>query len=64
MPPDDHSATGPPSPVPRALLERLIFGEQRGRDFTQYSPILPDVWLASGGSPERHRLSVSCTSAT
>jgi hypothetical protein len=29
--------------VPRALLERLIFGAQRGRRFTQDSPIPPNV---------------------
>lgn len=46
--------------VPRPLLEGMIFGEQRGRRFTQDSPILPDVWLAYGERPgERHDLLIT-----
>jgi serine protease AprX len=35
----------------RDLLEKLVFGDERQRRFTQDSPILPDVWLAYADQP-------------
>ena len=33
-------------------LQELIYGAGPGRRFTQDSPVMPDVWLAYGQSPE------------
>jgi hypothetical protein len=35
----------------REDLEELIFGSQKGRRFTQDSPVLPDVWIEYGMRP-------------
>src|SRR5262245_20419304 len=40
-----------PEPDDRAWVERLIFGRNLARRFTQDSPVLPDVWLAFALAP-------------
>jgi serine protease AprX len=37
------------------LLEKLIFGAESGRRYTQDSPILPDVWIAYCKNPTERR---------
>src|SRR5215210_43848 len=39
--------------LPRAVLEWLIFGGTGERRFTQDSPVLPDVWIRFGQTPEK-----------
>ena len=39
-------------PLTRARLEELIFGTDRFRRYTQDSPVMPDVWIAYGLSPQ------------
>lgn len=41
----------PPIADDRDWVERLIFGRENARRFTQDSPILPDVWIAFAGAP-------------
>jgi len=44
-------------PLPRKVLEWLIFGPEEARRWTQDSPVLPDVWIRYGQEPdERHDL--------
>src|SRR5688572_6412 len=40
-----------PSVTDRAWIERLIFGQETARRFTQDSPVLPDVWIAFAEDP-------------
>src|SRR5262245_4452614 len=40
-----------PIPLPRDLMEQLMFGTGRVRRFTQDTPVLPDVWLEYARGP-------------
>ena len=43
--------------VEREWLRTVVFGRKEARQFTQDSPILPEVWLVGGGQYclDRHR---------
>jgi hypothetical protein len=40
-----------PAPDDRDWVEKLVFGREKVRRFTQDSPVLPDVWLAYAAAP-------------
>jgi len=39
-------------PLPRKIVEQLVFGPGLSRRYTQDSPVLPDVWIHYGEHPE------------
>src|SRR4051812_44871793 len=45
----------PPTADERLWIEKLVFGSESARRFTQDSPVLPDVWIAFAREPGRSR---------